>query len=125
MSSAGRVASSSGCGARPRGPGAGLTGYAEQIPHSSPTGSSVMETAEHREPYESRGSRTDLGAPGGESPPGDSTTLAAQRRLEHRQLGVEKAAISRGRSHVAAAFTRRNSGGYSRSHEQCDPGKYD
>src|SRR5262245_57717764 len=32
-----------------------------------------METAEHREPYESRGSRTDLGAPGGEIPPGDST----------------------------------------------------
>jgi hypothetical protein len=32
-----------------------------------------METAEHREPYESRGSGTDLGAPGGESPPGDST----------------------------------------------------
>ena len=32
-----------------------------------------METAEHREPYESRGSRTDLGAPGGASPPGDST----------------------------------------------------
>src|SRR5947209_8388342 len=28
---------------------------------------------EHREPYESRGSRTDLGAPGGETPPGDST----------------------------------------------------
>jgi hypothetical protein len=35
-----------------------------------------METAEHREPYESRGSRTDLGAPGGESPPGDSTWAA-------------------------------------------------
>jgi len=33
-----------------------------------------MKTAEHREPYESRGSRTDLGAPGGETPPGDSTT---------------------------------------------------
>jgi hypothetical protein len=32
-----------------------------------------METAEHREPYESRGSRTDLGAPGSENPPGDST----------------------------------------------------
>src|SRR6185295_9555909 len=29
-----------------------------------------------REPYESRGSRTDLGAPGGESPPGDSTRAA-------------------------------------------------
>ena len=32
-----------------------------------------METAEHRERYESRGSRTVLGAPGGEIPPGDST----------------------------------------------------
>ena len=29
--------------------------------------------AEHREPCESRGSRTVLGAPGGEIPPGDST----------------------------------------------------
>ena len=36
-----------------------------------------METAEHREPCESRGSRTDLGAPGGEIPPGDSTTNQA------------------------------------------------
>src|ERR1700752_4225622 len=79
MSSAGRVASSSGCVARPRGRETGLTGYAEQIQHSSPTGSSVMETAEHREPYESRGSRTDLGAPGGESPPGDSTTGVFRR----------------------------------------------
>ena len=33
-----------------------------------------METAEHREPCESRDSRTDLGAPGGEIPPGDSTS---------------------------------------------------
>src|SRR5215475_4589742 len=73
MSSAGRAASSSGCVGRPRGHETGLTGYAASIQHSSPTGSSVMETAEHREPYESRGSRTDLGAPGGESPPGDST----------------------------------------------------
>src|ERR1700757_608131 len=76
MSSAGRVASSSGCVARPRGRETGLTGYAEQIQRSLPTGSSVMETAEHREPYEPRGSRTDLGAPGGESPPGDSTWAA-------------------------------------------------
>src|SRR5216683_6071238 len=73
MSSAGRAASSSGCVGRPRGRETGLTGYAEQIQRSLPTGSSAMETAEHREPYESRGSRTDLGAPGGESPPGDST----------------------------------------------------
>src|ERR1700730_11792338 len=89
MSSAGRAASSSGCVARPRGRETGLTGYAEQIQRSLPTGSSAMETAEHREPYESRGSRTDLGAPGGESPPGDSTTLAASRRLEHRRLSAE------------------------------------
>src|SRR6516162_8273743 len=80
MSSAGRAASSSGCVARPRGHETGLTGYAESIQHSSPIGSSVMETAEHREPYESRGSRTDLGAPGGESPPGDSTTLSLANR---------------------------------------------
>ena len=32
-----------------------------------------VPTAEHREPCESRGSRTVLGAPGGEIPPGDST----------------------------------------------------
>ena len=37
------------------------------IQRSSPIGSSAMETAEHREPYEPRGSRTDLGAPGGKS----------------------------------------------------------
>src|ERR1700730_9219455 len=83
MSSAGRAASSSGCVARPRGRETGLTGYAEQIQCSLPTGGSAMETAEHREPYESRGSRTDLGAPGGESPPVDSTFPAVpahQRR---------------------------------------------
>jgi hypothetical protein len=33
-----------------------------------------MSAAEHREPYEARVSRTVLGAPGGEIPPGDSTT---------------------------------------------------
>jgi hypothetical protein len=80
MSSAGRAASSSGCVGRPRGRETGLTGYAEQIQRSLPTGSSAMETAEHREPYESRGSRTDLGAPGGESPPGDSTTAGMKWR---------------------------------------------
>src|SRR6202035_2147493 len=84
MSSAGRAASSSGCVARPRGRETGLTGYAEQIQRSLPTGSSAMETAEHREPYESRGSRTDLGAPGGESPPGDSTST---HRVDPRRDG--------------------------------------
>ena len=50
-------------------------------PTSLPTGSSVMETAEHRAPFEARGSRTDLGAPGGESPPGDSTRAVAARLM--------------------------------------------
>jgi hypothetical protein len=36
----------------------GLIGFAAQIRRSSPTGSYVMETAEHREPCESRGSCT-------------------------------------------------------------------
>src|SRR6516164_2791487 len=89
MSSAGRAASSSGCVARPRGHETGLTGYAKPIQRSLPTGGSAMETADHREPYEPRGSRTDLGAPGGESPPGDSTTLVAWRCLEHQQLSAE------------------------------------
>src|ERR1700746_3184618 len=75
MSSAGRAANSSGCVARPRAREIGLIGFAAQIRRSSLTGSYVMETAEHREPCESRGSRTVLGAPGGEIPPGDSTLM--------------------------------------------------
>ena len=41
-----------------------------------------LPTVEHREPYESRGSRTVLGAPGGEIPPGNSTfaTFSAVQR---------------------------------------------
>src|ERR1700730_3400185 len=83
MSSAGRAASSSGCVARPRGRETGLTGCAEQIQRSLPTGGSAVETAEHRETYESRGSRTELGALGGESPPGDSTKSAVPSTTEH------------------------------------------
>src|SRR6266568_1641874 len=77
MSSAGRAASSSDCVGRPRALEIGLSGFAVQIRPSSLTGSYAMATAEHREPYESRGSRTVLGAPGGESPPGDSTISTA------------------------------------------------
>ena len=36
-----------------------------------------VPTVEHREPCESRGSRTVLGAPGGEIPPGDSTCVTS------------------------------------------------
>ena len=73
MSFAGHAANSSGCVARPKEHATGLIGFAAQIRRSSLTGSYVMETAEHREPYESRGSRTVLGARGGEIPPRDST----------------------------------------------------
>jgi hypothetical protein len=73
MSSGGHVASSSGCATRPKAEEIGLTGYAEPTQHSSPIGRYVMATAEHREPCDSRGSCTVLGAPGGEIPPGDST----------------------------------------------------
>src|SRR5271165_5581531 len=73
MSSAGRAANSNGCVLKPKEHATGLIGFAAQIRRSSLIGNCAMETAEHREPCESRGSRTDLGAPGGEIPPGDST----------------------------------------------------
>ena len=73
LSSAGRAVNSSGCVTTPKERGIGLSGFAAQIRFSSFTGSYGMATAEHREPCESRGSRTVLGAPGGEIPPGDST----------------------------------------------------
>src|ERR1700739_1494600 len=74
MSSGGHVASSSGCATRPKAEEIGLTGYAEPTQHSSPIGRYVMATVEHREPCDSRGSCTVLDAPGGEIPPGDSTS---------------------------------------------------
>src|SRR5262249_20318087 len=83
MSSAGRAVNSSGCAARPKGREIGLIGFAAQIRRSSLTGSYVMETAEHREPCESRGSRTVLGAPGGEIPPGDSTEASNWSPSQH------------------------------------------
>src|SRR6478672_4954987 len=64
MSSAGRAANSNGCVSKPKEHATGLIGFAAQIRRSSLIGSCAMETAEHREPCESRGSRTDLGAPG-------------------------------------------------------------
>jgi len=49
-------------------------------PSSSRIGHYVMAMAEHREPCDSRGSCTVLGAPGGEIPPGDSTISTNQVR---------------------------------------------
>src|SRR5271154_39753 len=73
MSSAGRAVNSDGCVTKPKECGIGLRNCFVQIQSSSLTGSYVMATAEQREPYESRGSCTVLGEPGGESPPGHST----------------------------------------------------
>ena len=94
MSSAGRAASSSDCVTRRRGHEIGLIGFAVQIQRSSLTGSYVMATAEHREPYESRGSRTVLGAPGGEIPPGDSSTAS----IWARQTNVSFSLVSGARA---------------------------
>src|ERR1700687_2420936 len=84
MLSAGRAVSSNGCVTKPKGREPGLHSCFVQIRSSSLTGSYVMAMAEQREPYESRGSRTVLGEPGGESPPGHSTALARERRLPSR-----------------------------------------
>src|ERR1700731_3639860 len=73
MSSGGLVASSSGCATRPRAREVGSTGYTMPTQYSLLIGRYVMATAEHREPCDSRGSCTVLGAPEGEIPPGDST----------------------------------------------------
>src|SRR5262249_19019029 len=79
MSSGGRVASSSECATRPKVREIGLTGYAVPTRRSLLIGRYVMATAEHREPCDSRGSCTVLGAPGGETPPGDSTESVIRR----------------------------------------------
>ena len=64
----------------------GLTGYAAPNQRSLPTGRYAMATAEHREPCESRGSCTVLGAPGGEIPPGE---LLPSRRFRHVRLAFD------------------------------------
>jgi transposase len=58
--------------ARTRGHGNGLLGSSAPTQLSLPIGACCMSPAEHREPYEPRGSRTDLGARGGEIPLRDS-----------------------------------------------------
>src|SRR5947207_1479168 len=74
-------ASTSAWSIRPRGEGIGSIGCAVRTPSSSLTGHYAMATAEHREPCDSRGSCTVLGAPGGETPLGDSTKREAQSTL--------------------------------------------
>jgi hypothetical protein len=81
MSSGGHAASSSGCAIRPRVHEIGSTGSAERIQISWHTGRYAMAMAEQWESYESRGSRTVLREPGGESPPGHSSRFAGFQRV--------------------------------------------
>lgn len=83
MSFDGLAANTSGWSIGPRARGIGSIGCAARIQHSLPIGHYATATAEHREPYESRGSRPVLGAPEGESPSGDSSMadIAAVRRI--------------------------------------------
>src|SRR5437588_6254947 len=94
MSSAGRAVSTNGCVSKPKGRATGLQSCVRQIRSSSLTGSYVMETAEQQEPYESRGSRTVLGEPGGENPPGHSTIASAPAACRCAHAGYRpKAAV--------------------------------
>src|SRR5262245_32809073 len=74
MSFGGHVASSSECATSPQVREIGSTSCAVPTQHSLLIGWYVMATAEPREPCDLRGSCTVLGAPGGEIPPGDSTS---------------------------------------------------
>src|SRR5438874_11904060 len=74
--SVGRATSSSGYARDQRERAIGWLGLSAPTQISSPIGAFCMSTAEHREPYESRGSRTVLGARGGEIPPRDSPAPA-------------------------------------------------
>src|SRR6185436_14760564 len=79
MSSGGRAARSSECVTSPKAREIGLTGCIVPIQYSLLIGRYVMAMAEHREPCDSRGSCTVLGAPEGEIPPGDSTNTSVER----------------------------------------------
>src|SRR5215813_4145835 len=78
MSFGGRAASSSGCATEPRALGTGSTDFVGRTGTCLRTGYYAMATAGHREPCESRGSCTVLGAPGGEIPLGDSTIASIE-----------------------------------------------
>ena len=87
MSFDGHAASSSGCAIKPKAHVIGSAAFVGRTGISLRTGSYAMATAEHREPCDSRGSCTVLGAPGGESPPGDSTiTDQGRPTIKHRFL---------------------------------------
>src|SRR5262252_7331535 len=86
MSFGGPAASTSGWCTRPRERGIGSTGCAGRHRSSLLTGLYAMATAEHREPCDSRGSCTVLGAPEGETPSGDSSIVSFSSRPEYVRL---------------------------------------
>jgi len=82
MSFGGPAASTSGWCTRPGERGIGSTGCARRHRSWLVTGLYAMATAEHREPCDSRGSCTVVGAPGGENSVGrlvNSVDLAVRR----------------------------------------------
>src|SRR6266699_7062619 len=83
MSFDGLAANTSEWSIGPRARGTGSIGCAARVQHSLPIGRYAMATAEHREPYESRGSRTVLGAPEGETPSGDSSFASFRPDTDH------------------------------------------
>ena len=92
MSSAGRAVNSSGCVTNRKECEIGLRSCFVQIRSSSLTGSYVMATAEQQERYESRGSRTVAGEPGGESPPGHSSKTEVASSLRRHWHGKKRPA---------------------------------
>src|SRR5262249_35656943 len=119
--------SSNGCVTKPREHAIGLAGCAVSIRSSSLTGSYVMETAEHREPYESRGSRTVLGAPGGETPPGEPTIAPDGGAATHRGMSAMPPIATRLVRHGEPTRTFVQPGGLcsaSSDHRDFPPGSY-
>ena len=68
-----------------------------------------VPTVEHREPCESRGSRTVLGAPGGEIPPGDSTISSLRARARHFCFAPDSGHIAASQRTVETGHTNRQS----------------
>src|SRR5262249_14328212 len=85
---------SSGCATKPKAREIGWTGYAGLTQHSLRIGHYVMATAEHREPCDSRGSCTVLGAPGGEIPPGDSAVTTEAVGVPPQCMSAPKATVA-------------------------------
>src|SRR5262249_16889757 len=108
MSFDGHAASSSGCAIKPKVHGTGSAAFVGRTGISLRTGSYAMATAEHREPCDSRGSCTVLGAPRGESPLGDATSPVHRHRAIRCLLYLRKLPrlLRRRKAYELAHFVR-------------------